>query len=110
MVRKAITHGRPSSADLTRIFDECFVQVEKDLKTGVSGPETLRRLLWCISSYFDHTVMGMPCIIGFRSLSSPSHDFVRAFRVVVSGITGSKQVRAPSMSPALEVVCRGVMN
>ena len=45
LVRKAITPDRPSSGDLTRVFDEFFVQVKEDLKTDVSGPETFRRLL-----------------------------------------------------------------
>ena len=56
----------------------------------------------------------MPRIIGFRifgvSNGTPFPDFFGAFRVVVSGITGSDQVLAPNMSTVLELVRRGVMN
>ena len=61
LVRKPITPDRPSSADLTRVFDEFFVQVEEDLKTGVSRPETSRRLLRRISSHFDHGDRNASC-------------------------------------------------
>ena len=61
LVRKAITPARRSSADLTRVFDEFFVQVEKDLNTGVSRPETSRRLLRRISSHFDHGDRNASC-------------------------------------------------
>ena len=58
--------------------------------------------------------MGTPRIIGFRifgvSNGTPFPDFFGAFRVVVSGITGSDQVLAPNMSTVLELVRRGVMN
>ena len=60
------------------------------------------------------TAMGTPRIIGFRifgvSNGTPFPDFFGAFRVVVSGITGSDQVLAPNMSTVLELVRRGVMN
>ena len=61
LVRKAITPDRPSSADLMRVFDEFFVQVDEDLKTGVSGPETFRRPLRRISSHFDHGDRNASC-------------------------------------------------
>ena len=55
----------------------------------------------------------MPRVIGFRILGCrmviPSLLFP-AFRVVVSVITRSEQVLAPSMSTVLELVRRGVMN
>ena len=112
LVRKAITPARRSSVDLTRVFDEFFVQVEEDLKTGVSRPETSRRLLRRISSHFDHVdrnasynrLQNLGCRIVIPSLFFP------AFRVVVSVMARSEQVLSPSMSTVLELVRRGVMN
>ena len=114
LVRKAITPDRPSSADLTRVLDEFFAHVKENLNAGVSGPETFRRLLRLISSHFGHGDGNA----SFNRLDNfevangiPFSVFLRAFRVVLSGVTGSEQVPSPStMSTVLELARRGVMN
>ena len=61
------------------------------------------------------TAMGMSRLIGLIILRCRmvflSLFFLRAFRVVLSGVTGSEQVPSPStMSTVLELARRGVMN
>ena len=93
--RKAITPNRPSSAFLTRVFDDFFAQVKRALNTGVSGPETFNRLLQLISSHFDHSdgnaSFNRPQKVRVPK-GTPFSVFFRAFRVVVSSVTDSEHV------------------
>ena len=54
VVMRAIVADRPSSADLTAVFDDFFSQVNRSLDAHARGPEAFDQLLRLIHSHFDH--------------------------------------------------------
>ena len=45
LIMKAIVADRPSSSDLTAVFDDFFAQVKKSLDARATGPEAFNQLL-----------------------------------------------------------------
>ena len=98
---KAIVAERTSASDLTAVFDDFFAQVNRSLDAHASGPEAFNQLLWLISSNFDHgdkTASYHRLQTFGVANGTPFSDFFRSFRVVVSSVTGSEHILAPSVS------------
>ena len=50
---RAITPGKPLTADMTTLIDECFGQASRDIKEGTSGPEAFTLLLRRLLTHVD---------------------------------------------------------
>ena len=55
---RAITHDKPSTADMTSMVDELFRQVSRDVEGGASGREAFNLLLRCLMKQFDRVDTG----------------------------------------------------
>ena len=90
---RAITLDRPSTADMTTLIDELFRQVSRDVKEGVSGPEAFNLPLRRLMPQFDRVNKedSYPRLHNFRVCKgTPFCDIGRAFRVLVSAVTGGE--------------------
>ncbi|CAN0443107.1 unnamed protein product, partial [Laminaria digitata] len=88
-------------------------KVKRSLDDHASGPEVFNQLLRLIGGHFDqgdgNASFNRLQTFGVSN-GTPFSDFFRAFRVVVSSVTGSEHVLAPSVPTVLELVRRSVMN
>ena len=55
---RAITPGKPSTAYMITLVDDCFWQASRDVEEGVSGPEIFTLLLRRVMMYFDRVDTG----------------------------------------------------
>ena len=90
---KAIVTDRPSSSDLTAVFDDCFARVKWALDAHATGPEAFNQLLLLICSHFDpgDGTAALQRLHTFGVANgTPFSDSFRYFCVVVSSVTGSR--------------------
>ena len=104
---RAITPDKPSTADMTTLFDVFFRQMSRDVEEGASGPEALYLLMRRLMTHFDRVDRGE----GYARLQMfgvctgmPLCDFSREVRVLVSAVTRSERTLAPGVKVVLEVV------
>ena len=107
----AITPDKPSTADLVLSIADYFQQVKRSLDGGATGPEAFQLLLRHLAEQFD---------VGDRQESflrlqqfgvadgTSFADYLRAFRLLASSVTGSERTLAPSVSMVLEIVRHSV--
>ena len=110
---KAIVTDRPSSSDLTAVFDEFLAQVQRSLDAHTTGPDAFNQLLCHICSQFDHgdvtAALQRSQTFGVAN-GTPFSDYVRYFRVVVFSVTCFQNSLAPHVSTLLELVRRNAMD
>ena len=104
---RAIPLDKPSTPILTTVIDDIFGQVTRALDRKETGPAAFELLLQLLSRQFDHG----DAASALRDLQSfgvpngtPYSAYYRAFRMVVSGITGSERALAPGTGLVLEIV------
>ena len=100
---RAITPDKPSTADMTILIDKFFRQVSRDVEEGASGPEAFTLLLRRLITHFDRVDTGE----GYTRLHSfgvctgtPSCDFSREVRVLVTAVPGSERTCLLYTSPS----------
>ena len=110
-ILSAISPDKPTTSDLVLSISDYFQQVKRRLDDGATGPEAFTLLLRLLSEQFD---------VGDRQESflrlqqfgvsngTLFADYLRAFRLLVSSVTGSERVLAPSVSMVLEIVRNSV--
>ena len=104
---RAITPDKPSTADMTILIDERFLQVSRDVEEGASGPEAFNVLLRRLMTHFDRvdTVDGYTRLLSFGVCTGMLFcNYSRTFRVLVSAVTVSERTLSPGVDMVLEVV------
>lgn len=107
----AIATDKPATADLVLAITGYFQQVERRLDAGAPGPEAFQLLLRHLSEQFDVGDRQESFLrlqqFGVAS-STPFSEYLRAFRLLVSSVTGRERTLAPSGPMVLEIVRHSV--
>ena len=104
---RAITHDKPSTADMTTLTDVFYRRISRNVEDGVSGTEDFNLLLRRLMTHFErgHTGEGCTRLHSFGVCTGmPCCDFSRNFGVIVSAVTGSERTLAPLVNVVLGVV------
>ena len=108
----AIAPGKPSTIDFTVSINEYFEQVRRELDQGSSGPSAFRLLLRLLADQFD-SGDNQESFLRLQSFGvsdgTPFSTYLRAFRLLVSSVSGTERALAPSVSMVLEIVRNSVM-
>ena len=106
-VGRAINNDKPSAPALNTVIDDIFGQVSQAIKRGDSGPAAFDLLLQVLSRQFDNgdAASALSELHNFGAPNgTPYAAYYRAFRLVVSGVTGSERALAPGLGLVLEIV------
>ena len=107
----AVSAGKSATSDLSLTIADFFLQVGRALDQGSSGPDAFKLLLRRLAEQFDQgdSQESFLRLQNFGvSDGTPFSDYLRAFRLLVSSVTGSERVLAPSVGMVLELVRQSV--
>ena len=110
-VGRAIKVDKPSAPALNTVIDDIFGQVSRAINRGDSGPAAVDLLLQVPSRQFDNgdAASALSELHNFGVPNgTPCAAYYRAFRLVVSGMTGSERALAPGLGLVPEVVLLSV--
>ena len=104
---RAIDNDEPSAPTLNTAIGDIFGQVSRAIGRGNFGPAAFDLLLQVLSRKCDNGDAGS-ALSELHSFGvpngSPCAAYYRAFRMVVSGVTGSERALAPGVALLLESV------